>query len=352
MASIYSCNVGGNKFFTLIFRNLTMQRKENRGRKKESFEKWLNRPSDNGNTHKDEIVRAHCIQQLPKSVREAASQLTTPELYKRALHSVPMGEAKFLDELKVKFRHSRPKKQRMFGELVNYIPTQVKIPKSVVKAMDQYISRKENINNRSELFVKAFQNLQKLDKDLKFYYKEWEADVERNFKTRVEKEIDKKERKISKLMDDNESLKSELASHKKVIQRCESLMLVELEGLYSRLDSYEELFDRHSIDYAELRKPGPKLSRRAHAEMKHLKSRIRELRIEGKKAEPEEASSSGLVDRADSSKTRLKPRKSQTIPKDLREAMRDTDKAKPDCNPQAKGEGVMTNSETQGKTDK
>ena len=144
--------------------------------------------------------------------------------------------------------------------------------------------------------------MQKLDKDLKFYYKEWEADVERNFKTRVEKEIDKKERKISKLMDDNESLKSELASHKKVIQRCESLMLVELEGLYSRLDSYEELFDRHSIDYAELRKPGSKLSRRAHAEMKHLKSRIRELRIEGKKAEPEEVSSSGLVDRADSSR--------------------------------------------------
>ena len=291
---------------------------ENRGRKKESFETWLNRPSENGNTHKDQIVRAHCIQQLPKSVREAASKLTTPELYKRALNSVPMGEAKFLDELKVKFRHSTPKKLRMFGKLVDYIPTQVKLPKSVAKAMDQYISRKDNINNRSELFVKAFQNLQKLDKDLKFHYKEWEADIERNFKARLEREVDKRDNKISKLREDNKNLKSELASQKRVIQRSESLMLAELEGLYSKLDSYEELFDHHSIEYAELSKPGPKLSRRADAEVKHLKSRIRGLRTEEKNGEPEKACSPESIGRVDSSKARRKPRKSQMIPKDLR----------------------------------
>lgn len=58
------------------------------------------------------------------------------------------------------------------------------------------------------------------------------------------------------------------------------------------------------------------------------------------------------VERSELAKTASTLRKSQTIPEGVRDAFRDTGKVKSESPSQVKGEGVMTNSETQGKMEK
>lgn len=280
------------------------------GRKKEDFKTWFKQRGQSKNDHKREVVRTHCIKQLPEKLRQEAAKLSTTDLYQRALDSVPKGEEAFLDELKDEFRKSRPKSIRVFGKKTAYSSPQIKLPKKTLKAMDGYIKRKNGLSNRTELIVSAFDNLEELDKGLRDYYKEWEKDIERNTQQRVDEVIRKKDNEIINLKQRVDELSADETFQKEVQRRTVDLLFGEIRSLYSRLESYEDIFDVHGLDYRELNKSDNTEPSRGESEVKRLESRIDKLFVAEQPTKTEEMKYS-----EPDKKRRRKP--SSYIPMDL-----------------------------------
>lgn len=279
----------------------------------------------------------------------------------------------------------------------------VKLPKSTVNKIKAFIKEDSDVSNRDQMIYKLVDSYEKRAKDINEIWAREQGEIERRIDL-ARKNVESDYRvKTAKLEGDKKELEAKLAIQDSISHNREAALFDELDSALTEIARYKQLFDVQEVDISQLatneKVQGAYVESRLKQVMQRLqvinagelntlqdasdvkgdgtecnqrqlasdsgddfqdnsnsntagmKGVLDEVRDKAKQ-EHEEKLDDESVERNELESVASTRKKSQTIPKGVREAMRDTDKVKSDSTPQAKEEGVMTNSETQGKTEK